>query len=163
MTATKTAEEIAELRQTAERLLAMKYDQLKAEGEDLHIADWFDLSGKLPERGVNPGVGVHFEVVSESERAVRVRWFFYDSVGSMAEDGAGFEWFAWLPKAAIESLTGYLIKEEMMHNGTWAKPSARYDALVSFAKENGVKGVRAGMRAATILAKVREAGLEYAY
>lgn len=36
-----------------------------------------------------------------------------------------------------------------------------YEALLKFAKENNVKGVRKGMKKETILNKIHDAGLEY--
>lgn len=157
-----TQEQVEELRSTAEKLLAMKYDELKA-NDDMRIADWFNLSEKLPEGGVITDANSEFEVIEEREKAIKVRWWFFNGHGSMESTGEGFSWEAWLPKAAIESLGGWMIKEELMHYGLWFRPSNRYQELVNFCKEHGIKGAREGLRAATLLKKVKEAGLEYAY
>lgn len=39
----------------------------------------------------------------------------------------------------------------------------RYDNLVSVAKAAGVKGVRSGMKAATIIQKINKSGINYSY
>ena len=37
----------------------------------------------------------------------------------------------------------------------------KYDKLIKFAKENNVKGVRVGLRKDTIIAKLKDKGIDY--
>lgn len=66
----------------------------------------------------------------------------------------------WCPKSAILTEEEYLAEcqkqEERFQAG-----AERYNNLVAFAKEHGVKGVRVGMRTETIINKIHQAGLEY--
>ena len=62
---------------------------------------------------------------------------------------------AWCPKSATMS------PEEA--DAAADAHLSRYEALVKFAKENGIKGARKGMKAATLLTKIRQAGLVYQY
>ena len=67
--------------------------------------------------------------------------------------------FTWIPKSCLTT------KEEMMaeYDEAYTRFEAgekRYYALLKFAKENHVKGVRKGLRKETIIAKIVAAGLE---
>lgn len=150
------AQECPECRASAARG-GRSFEELRDAG-DLRVAGWFTPDAFRMSAGDQ--WREDFRIVRETEKAALIAASYRP--GRFSSQPAG-EREAWVPKSAFESLTGYLIKAEMTHRGTWAQPSDRYAKLIAFAKENGVKGVRSGMRAATILAKVREAGLEYAY
>lgn len=66
----------------------------------------------------------------------------------------------WCPKSCTLTEDEYKADEQAQLDRFQAGCEA-YDKLISFAKDNGVKGVRKGMRKATILAKVEAAGLQY--
>ena len=66
----------------------------------------------------------------------------------------------WCPKSC--TLTEEEYKEEKQAQvDRFQSGCEAYDKLLAFAKDNGIKGVRKGMRKATILAKVEAAGLQY--
>lgn len=75
----------------------------------------------------------------------------------------------WCPKSCTMDEAEYkqeCAREVERMNAAYARYEEgckKYEALVKFAKDNGVKGVRTGLRAVTILAKIQAAGLEYAY
>lgn len=66
----------------------------------------------------------------------------------------------WCPKSCTMTEEEYKANEQEQADRFQAGCEA-YDKLLTFAKNNGVKGVRKGMRKATILAKVEAAGLQY--
>jgi len=95
-------------------------------------------------------------VVHETEKAYKVL------IECSRIDG---EWdgdkLIWVPKKCTMTAEEYEAEkaaaEKRFEDGCKA-----YDQLLSFAKANGVKGVRSGMRKSTILQKMREAGVAYA-
>lgn len=66
----------------------------------------------------------------------------------------------WCPKSCTLTEEEYKADEQAQVDRFQAGCEA-YDKLLAFAKDNGIKGVRKGMRKATILAKVEAAGLQY--
>lgn len=66
----------------------------------------------------------------------------------------------WIPKSAMLTDEQYAeqIAEEQKRFDEGCK---RYEKLIAFAKENGVKGVRSGMRTETIMKKIESAGLNF--
>lgn len=64
----------------------------------------------------------------------------------------------WVPKACTMS-EDEAAKEAAAAVERFNAGCARYDALVNLAKENGIKGIRKGMKAATIRAKLAAAGV----
>lgn len=61
----------------------------------------------------------------------------------------------WCPKSCLMS------EEEIAAESQKKNAGLNYnESLVKFAKENGVKGVRTGMKTATLIQKITEAGLE---
>lgn len=70
----------------------------------------------------------------------------------------------WIPKSALESRKAYT-KAEAERDKAAAKKynegKTKYDKLIKFAKENNVKGVRVGLRKDTIIAKLKDKGIDY--
>lgn len=76
----------------------------------------------------------------------------------------------WLPKSQIEIEEGHVVKmaewlakkndfETVEAQAAQAERFDKYEALVAAAKAAGIKGIRAGMRAATIRAKASASGI----
>lgn len=63
----------------------------------------------------------------------------------------------WIPKACIENAQDYEEKKEK----AFEEGKARYEKLIAFCKENGVKKARVGLRTSTIMRMIEEAGLVY--
>ncbi|MBC2303357.1 hypothetical protein [Listeria booriae] len=83
-----------------------------------------------------------FDILKETEKA------YYLNVTS------DFGTFAmWAPKSVCLTHAEYCSEED-------AKVS-RYESAIAFAKENGIKGIRAGLKMKTILAKIEAAGLKF--
>ena len=120
---------------------------------------------------------VRFNIVRQTEKAVLVNamlntaWF----------DGNDF-WYekdVWLPKSQIKvegelvvEIADWLCKKndiagrdpeaEAKAEAKEAEMTARYEAVIEKAKALGIKGIRKGMRYATIIAKAQEQGIEFA-
>lgn len=118
----------------------------------MKIKDW-----KLDEikRDMNGGFLEEINgIVKETEKAycLSITWGYTSSLTRTAT--------VWVPKSATMTDEEYAeelnAQEERFNAGC-----KRYEELVAFAKSHGIKGVRTGMRAATIRAKLAEAGLEF--
>lgn len=59
----------------------------------------------------------------------------------------------WAPKSVCLDHAEYCAEQNAKFN--------RYDAIIKFAKDNGVKGVRNRMKLKTVLAKIEAAGLKF--
>ena len=96
------------------------------------------------------------EVVRETEKA------YQGFIECSRIDG---EWdgdkLIWVPKSCTLTEAEYQAEIEADEK-RFEDGCAAYNKLVEFAKANGVKGVRIGMRKATIEQKMREAGIAYA-
>lgn len=89
------------------------------------------------------------EIERETEKAYLV------NIEACWLDGEDTTIKCWVPKSATMS-------PEEAQAETETKAS-RYETLVAFCKANGIKGARKGMRAATMLDKIKAAGLVYEY
>lgn len=63
----------------------------------------------------------------------------------------------WIPKSCIENAQDYEEKKEK----AFEEGKARYEKLIAFCKENGIKKARVGLRTTTIMRMIEEAGLVY--
>lgn len=102
------------------------------------------------------GRGIHLfyseaEVVKETEKAYCLEIEYSTLDGEF--DGVKK---IWCPKSCVMSEDEIKAEKERFENSCNA-----YEAMISFAKANGVKGVRAGLKKETILKKIAEAGLTY--
>lgn len=131
------------------------FEELK-NTNDLKVKDWFECNINYP-YSASENWRTEFYIVKESEKAVCINIDIHSCDGEW--DGTRN---VWVPKSCFESLKDYEERE--------AKAEERYDAackryneLVAFCKENKIKGARSGLRKDTLLAKVAEAGLSFAW
>lgn len=96
------------------------------------------------------------EVVKETEKAymLNVEWYSVDG------EYDGYQ-NVWVPKKCTMTEEEFEAEEKAEHERFEAGCS-RYEKMIEFAKANGVKGVRVGLRRETIEKKIREAGLVFA-
>lgn len=87
-------------------------------------------------------IGFECEIVKETEKACNV--VFKTNYGRI---------YMWTPKSQMET--------QADKDASWNAACNRYEAVLNFAKENGLK-VRKGMKLNTIKAKIAEAGLTFA-
>lgn len=91
--------------------------------------------------------GDELETLRETEKAVQLR----------ADSDFGSLTF-WCPKSCI--LKDGKVDEEMVRKYQRMEAGLNYnEKLVVFAKENGIKGIRRGMKTQTLMRKITEAGL----
>lgn len=132
-----------------------EFNKLRAEG-DLKVCDWVKPSNPvlLCCDGRN---GWRFKsiIIQETEKAVKL--FYIDYYGDHNGE-------TWVSKRCFESASAYLAAEDARaarRQAAFEAGAAAYDKLVAWCKEHGVKGVRTGMRKATIMARIKDAGLAY--
>lgn len=120
----------------------------------VYVKDWF--FDKM--RDERSGVRLHnsgSEVIGETEKAYKIEVSYTTRDGE--RDGVTT---MWCPKSCALSSEEYRAaidaEAERYEDGCKA-----YDAMIKFAQENGIKGVRVGLRKATILKKIQEAGLDF--
>lgn len=109
------------------------------------IKDWFmdkNFSPRQREFIQIAAFNDKLTVIEESEKAVRFKAIF---------DGRCMEF--WCPKSCIETVdtTASTVKTDGLNYN---------EALLKLAKENGVKGVRKGMKTVTLISKLAAAGIE---
>lgn len=118
----------------------------------MKIKDW-----KLDEikRDMNGGFLEEINgIVKETEKAycLSITWGYTSNLNRTTN--------VWVPKSATMTDEEYQAElnaqAERFNEGC-----KRYEDLVQFAKAHGIKGIRVGMRAATIRAKLAEAGIEF--
>ena len=114
------------------------------------IKGWFlDKNFKQNERYISNLAmnGDELETLRETEKAVQLR----------ADSDFGSLTF-WCPKSCI--LKDGEVDEEMVRKYQRMEAGLNYnEKLVVFAKENGIKGIRRGMKTQTLMRKITEAGL----
>lgn len=123
-------------------------------GDDVYVANWFSFD--LPNYAMQPKK-VRIIEESASGKAWKVE------IETETKDGERDLFYTkFIPKAAVktESQVKAEIKKEKQRFESGAK---RYNAMIEFAKKNGVKGVRVGLKKETILEKIKKAGLKYTY
>lgn len=119
----------------------------------VYIKDWF-LSKKESElfRGCQI-IYSGYEVVRETEKACLVN-IPYNTIDGEFEGSKN----VWVPKSCVMSAEEY--KSAAVEKETKkATGLERNIKILEFAKENGIKGVRKGMKTATLLQKINAAGL----
>lgn len=126
------------------------YEELK-NTNDLKVVDWFtpNTTEQLYLRWRE-----NFNVERETEKAVLI------TVDGYKWNGDVKDVTVWVPKKCFESQSEYTAKEAKAEE-RYQNACNRYEELVAFCKENGVKGARVGLRKDTLLAKVAEAGLAF--
>ena len=133
----------------------MTFEELKVR-EDLKVKDWFNCNLDYRVRPTSDW-RKDFAIVKESEKAVLIE------ICVESRDG---EWDGlrnvWVPKSCFESLEEYE-KHEQEKEERFQEGCKKYGQLIAFCKDNGIKGIRSGMRKETILNKILNAGLVYQY
>lgn len=120
----------------------------------IYIKEWFFDKIQSEHRSI------HFfydavQIVKETEKAYMV------CIAYTTRDGE-YESFrnVWVPKSC--TLTKYEYEKELAEEKKrFEDGKAAYEKMIAWAKGNGVKGVRVGLRKETILKKINEAGLCY--
>lgn len=133
----------------------MTYEELK-KANDLKVKDWFECEISYPFRPAYDW-REEFDIVKETEKAVMINIQVV-----LANGDDGYDRNVWVPKKCFESYSEYKAREEKADE-RYEEGCAKYEKLVAFCKENKIKGARSGLRKDTLLAKVAEAGLSYAW
>ena len=121
----------------------------------VYVQKWFMTKIKADNRnyGFSSCCG---EVCKETEKAYLLR-FEVARIDGEWDGGKNI----WVPKKCTMSEEEYRAELEAAEKH-FEEGCKAYDQLIAFAKANGVKGIRSGMRKATIEQKMREAGVVYA-
>ena len=123
-------------------------------GDEVYVADWFSFD--LPSYAMQPRM-VRILEESASGKAWKV------DIETETKDGERDLYYTkFIPKAAVKTKS-QVRAEEKQAQKRFESGAKRYNAMVEFAKTNGVKGVRVGLKKETILEKIRKAGLSYKY
>lgn len=127
--------------------------------ENIYVESWFIAKNFNQQQQYAISRAESVEVIGETEKAVKVAWFTkYGTITS------------WVPKSvcglAEKSEAAKKVEEEIEARAKAARErleaaEKHYEAVLTFAKENKVKGVRRGLKLHTLYAKIAEAGLEF--
>ena len=127
--------------------------------ENIYVESWFIAKNFNQQQQYAISRAESVEVIGETEKAVKVAWFTkYGTITS------------WVPKSvcglAEKSEAAKKVEEEIEARAKAARErleaaEKHYEAVLAFAKENKVKGVRRGLKLRTLYAKIAEAGLEF--
>ena len=127
--------------------------------ENIYVESWFIAKNfnQQQQYAINRAESV--EVIAETEKAVKIAWTTkYGTIKS------------WVPKSvcglAEKSEAAKKVEEQIEARAKAARErleaaEKHYEAVLAFAKENKVKGVRRGLKLRTLYAKIAEAGLEF--
>lgn len=130
----------------------------------MYIKRWFQRKVEAP-RGFffTESLDKDFAVQKETEKAVMI------IVGTCSCDGEyDSAQCVWIPKSCIASVEERQTdleadrQRDEARQQRYADGCAKYEKLISFCKENKVKGARVGLRTATLMALIEKAGLAYA-
>ena len=127
--------------------------------ENIYVESWFIAKNFNQQQQYAISRAERVEVIGETEKAVKVAWTTkYGTIKS------------WVPKSvcglAEKSEAAKKVEEEIEARAKAARErleaaEKHYEAVLAFAKENKVKGVRRGLKLRTLYAKIAEAGLEF--
>lgn len=127
--------------------------------ENIYVESWFIAKNFNQQQQYAISRAERIEVIAETEKAVRIAWTTkYGTIKS------------WVPKSvcglAEKSEAAKKVEEEIEARAKAARErleaaEKHYEAVLAFAKENKVKGVRRGLKLRTLYAKIAEAGLEF--
>lgn len=120
----------------------------------IYIKEWFFNKIQSEHRNLHFFYGA-VRINKETEKAYQV-FVEYTTIDGEYEG----EKLVWIPKSCTLTEEEYR-KEAEAEEKRFEDGKAAYEKMVTWAKENGVKGVRVGMRKATILDKIKKAGLVY--
>ena len=127
--------------------------------ENIYVESWFIAKNFNQQQQYAISRAERVEVIGETEKAVKVAWTTkYGTIKS------------WVPKSvcglAEKSEAAKKVEEEIEARAKAARErleaaEKHYEAVLAFAKDNKVKGVRRGLKLRTLYAKIAEAGLEF--
>ena len=127
--------------------------------ENIYVESWFITKNFNQQQQYAISRAESVEVIGETEKAVKVAWFTkYGTITS------------WVPKSvcglAEESEAAKKVEEQIEARAKAARErleaaEKHYEAVLAFAKENKVKGIRRGLKLRTLYAKIADAGLEF--
>ena len=127
--------------------------------ENIYVESWFIAKNFNQQQQYAISRAERIEVIGETEKAVKIAWTTkYGTIKS------------WVPKSvcglAEKSEAAKKVEEEIEARAKAARErleaaEKHYEAVLAFAKENKVKGVRRGLKLRTLYAKIAEAGLEF--
>ena len=127
--------------------------------ENIYVESWFIAKNFNQQQQYAISRAESVEVIGETEKAVKVAWFTkYGTITS------------WIPKSvcglAEKSEAAKKVEEEIEARAKAARErleaaEKHYEAVLAFAKENKVKGIRRGLKLRTLYAKIADAGLEF--
>ena len=127
--------------------------------ENIYVESWFIAKNFNQQQQYAISRAERVEVIAETEKAVKIAWTTkYGTIKS------------WVPKSvcglAEKSEAAKKVEEEIEARAKSARErleaaEKHYEAVLAFAKENKVKGVRRGLKLRTLYAKIAEAGLEF--
>lgn len=127
--------------------------------ENIYVESWFIAKNFNQQQQYAISRAERVEVIGETEKAVKIAWTTkYGTIKS------------WVPKSvcglAEKSEAAKKVEEEIEARAKAARErleaaEKHYEAVLAFAKENKVKGVRRGLKLRTLYAKIAEAGLEF--
>ena len=127
--------------------------------DNIYVESWFIAKNFNQQQQYAISRAERIEVIGETEKAVKVAWFTkYGTITS------------WVPKSvcglAEKSEAAKKVEEQIEARAKAARErleaaEKHYEAVLAFAKENKVKGVRRGLKLRTLYAKIAEAGLEF--
>lgn len=127
--------------------------------ENIYVESWFIAKNFNQQQQYAISRAERIEVIAETEKAVKIAWTTkYGTIKS------------WVPKSvcglAEKSEAAKKVEEEIEARAKAARErleaaEKHYEAVLAFAKENKVKGVRRGLKLRTLYAKIAEAGLEF--
>lgn len=127
--------------------------------ENIYVESWFIAKNFNQQQQYAISRAESVEVIGETEKAVKVAWTTkYGTIKS------------WVPKSvcglAEKSEAVKKVEDEIEARAKAARErleaaEKHYEAVLAFAKENKVKGVRRGLKLRTLYAKIAEADLEF--
>ena len=127
--------------------------------ENIYVESWFIAKNFNQQQQYAISRAERVEVIGETEKAVKVAWFTkYGTITS------------WVPKSvcglAEKSEAAKKVEEQIEARAKAARErleaaEKHYEAVLAFAKENKVKGIRRGLKLRTLYAKIADAGLEF--
>ena len=127
--------------------------------ENIYVESWFIAKNFNQQQQYAISRAERVEVIGETEKAVKVAWFTkYGTITS------------WVPKSvcglAEKSEAAKKVEEQIKARAKAARErleaaEKHYEAVLAFAKENKVKGIRRGLKLRTLYAKIADAGLEF--
>ena len=118
---------------------------------EIKVKDWFVGRIAVP-AGFNLINNIEF-IEKETEKAYRVRMVIESCDGE-----SEMSIMVWVPKSCTQTAEEYEA-ESKEYIDRFEAGKEKYAKLVEWAKAQGVKGVRVGLRKSTIIAKIEALGL----